>query len=75
MAKVALFLLVLAAFYLIWKAARRRASSRAHEVRRQEGERMVACRYCGVFLPRSDACVAAGGLYFCCDEHRQLFCR
>jgi len=40
--------------------------------RGREGERMVPCSQCGVNVPESEA-LAAGGRFFCCDEHQRQF--
>lgn len=32
---------------------------------------MVRCAYCNLFLPEHDA-LAAGGRYYCCEEHKSL---
>ena len=37
-------------------------------------EAMVSCAHCKLNTPRSEA-VAAGGLFFCCEEHRSLGAR
>ena len=33
-------------------------------------ETMCQCLHCGVFVPESEAVVAASGAVYCCEEHR-----
>jgi uncharacterized protein len=73
--KLLIFLLVLLAIYLL-----RRALVRPPAARPDSGEpakpavpaveRMVECAHCGLHVPESEA-VAADGLDFCCEAHRQ----
>lgn len=37
-----------------------------------KGESMVACTYCGLHFPSSEAITDASGAVFCGDEHRRL---
>jgi hypothetical protein len=37
-----------------------------------DGEQMVHCGHCGVYLPVSES-VPEEGRHFCSDEHRRLF--
>ncbi len=34
-------------------------------------EPMVACDWCGLHLPQTDALPAPDGRHFCCTDHRQ----
>jgi hypothetical protein len=33
-------------------------------------ERMRQCSHCDIFVPESEAIVAASGTVYCCEEHR-----
>lgn len=67
-----LFLLLLAlAVWLIWKS--RRARSRPPQ-QPPDGERMVRCAGCGVYLPVSTA-IEANKQYFCSQEHQRAMKR
>lgn len=71
-----LIVVVLAAFALLKALAGAKRGSRPDSPRAGSrpapGERMVPCGQCGVNVPESEA-LAAGGRFFCCDEHRRQF--
>jgi len=37
----------------------------------KDPEKIVVCAHCHLHIPEKEA-LSAGGLFFCCDEHRQL---
>ncbi|MFN7571334.1 MAG: PP0621 family protein [Betaproteobacteria bacterium] len=69
-----LFWVVLAlAAYALWRGwqrAQRRARMTTERRAAVAGESMVACRVCGLNVPRSEA-VADGEHSYCCEEHRR----
>jgi uncharacterized protein len=69
--KYLLIVLIAVVVYLIVRGFRRPTGSTVNSAKGPEGERMVSCSHCGVFLPQSEA-VTSGGQHFCCDEHRRL---
>ena len=69
MGKIILFLVLAFVAYLVIKGAVRR--SRPPAAGDRPPEHMVACRRCGVNLPRSEA-LEEDGCFFCSDEHRRL---
>jgi uncharacterized protein len=76
MVKILLFLL--AVFVLLWllRGATSRRSNGGNGAGRPQGpnppQPMIACRYCGVHLPRDEALPGRGGV-FCGDAHRTAF--
>lgn len=57
------------------RAASMRASSAASAERRadnSDGEVMLPCAHCGIYIPQSESIPAAHGLAFCSDAHRLL---
>lgn len=69
MGKIILFLVLAFVAYVVVKGAMRRR--RPPTPGDRPPERMVACRHCGVNLPRSEA-LEENGRFYCSDEHRRL---
>ena len=68
MGKIILFLVLAFVAYLVIKGAvRRRQPPAAGD---GPPEHMVACKRCGVNLPRSEALVE-DGCFYCSEEHRR----
>ena len=70
MGKLLSFVLLAVIAWFAWRAWRRLAAGAA-ERGPGAAEDMVRCAQCGVHLPRSEG-VAAGGDFFCSEEHRRL---
>lgn len=66
MAKLLVFVAVIA---LIWFVAR--ASRRKPEAPPAATEHMVGCAHCGVHFPAAES-FRADGADYCCEEHRRL---
>lgn len=66
MGKIILFLVLAFIAYVVIKAAARR--NRPPPAGDRPPEHMVACRRCGVNLPRSEA-LEEGGHYYCSEDH------
>jgi uncharacterized protein len=67
-------IVVVAVVALVWlllgRSARKGGPTRgAHRSANHGAEDMVACAFCGVHLPRSEA-LAARGLHYCSAAHR-----
>ena len=71
MRKLLLLLLFALAVWLIWKS--RRARPRPAQ-QQPDGERMVRCAQCGVYLPVS-AAIEANKQHFCSLEHQRAMKR
>ena len=69
MAKFLLFILVLAAIYLLVKASKRTKPPSPDGSGAEEA--MAQCAHCGVHFPIREAIDEAGRL-FCCEDHRRL---
>lgn len=67
-----LLLVVVAVLWLALGGKRRVGRSDAAPKPPPASEAIVACRQCGLHLPRSDALVGAGEL-FCSEAHRAAF--
>lgn len=67
---VVLILLIVAAVWLVRRALRSSLKNEPPRKAVSEGD-LVACAHCGMYLPRSEARQAQGGLY-CSDEHARL---
>ena len=73
-------LLILVVLHLLRKkkaerAASMRASASAGPEHREDnlnGEVMLPCAHCGVYIPQSESIPAPRGLAFCSDAHRRL---
>jgi uncharacterized protein len=72
MGKLLVLVLVVLVAYALVKALAAKSRAPGPAPGQQAGERMVPCSQCGINLPESEA-LAAGGRYFCCDEHRREF--
>lgn len=73
MAKFLLLILLAIVISLLWRHAKQRAADSAKRATRvAPPERIVACAYCGVHVPESEA-VADDGQMFCGDSHRQAY--
>lgn len=68
MGKIILFLVLAFVAYMVIKGAVRR--SRPPPAGDKPTEHMVACRRCGVNLPRSEA-LEEDGRFYCSEEHRR----
>lgn len=68
MGKIILFLVLAFVAYMVIKGAVRR--SRPPAAGDRPPEHMVACRRCGVNLPRSEA-LEEDGRFYCSEEHRR----
>jgi len=68
MGKIFLFLVLAFVAYMVIKGAARR--SRPPPAGDRPPEPMVACKRCGVNLPRSEA-LEEGGHFYCSEEHRR----
>lgn len=59
---------------LIWlmrgKKPAVKASPRNEQVAANGAETMRPCLHCGVFVPESEAVIAASGAVYCSEEHR-----
>ena len=70
--KVILFLLVFFVLYVLFRAKKgRRPSAPDTHGRTDTPEAIVACAYCGVHVPSSEA-INVGGRSYCSKEHSQL---
>ena len=69
--KFLLLLVVILAVIWVARGGRRRAVKRDPPPPPIQ-EEMIACRQCGLHLPRSDALPGRGGL-FCSEAHRRAF--
>ena len=69
MGKIIVFLVLAFVAYMVIKGAVRRGRPPAAGER--PPEHMVACRHCGVNLPRSEA-LEEDGRFYCGEEHRRL---
>jgi uncharacterized protein len=69
---VVLLVVVVAVLWLARSARRHVRPTQEGGAARPAQEAMVACRQCGVHLPRSEALPGRGGL-FCCEAHRSDF--
>lgn len=73
-----IFLFLIAVFVLLWllrTATARRDAERSHQGKPGKGGEprpIVACRQCGVHLPRDEALPGRGGV-FCGEAHRAAF--
>jgi uncharacterized protein len=76
MMKYLVLFAVLVVAYLFWRNARLKddrttgGSARRRPPPAAGPQEMVACRTCGLHLPRSEAVFGSSGAPFCCQEHR-----
>ena len=70
MGKLLLLIIAIIVVYFVLTGFARKRRKRAGTP--APGETMVPCARCGVNLPRSEALEAAGGGFFCSEEHRRL---
>ncbi|MDR2875019.1 MAG: hypothetical protein LBV44_03710 [Methylobacillus sp.] len=68
MGRLLLFLLAGVVIFLLFKQARR--GTRPPPRTPPHEESMVACKVCGVHLPKSES-ILRGGEYYCCKEHSE----
>jgi uncharacterized protein len=68
MAKFLLFVLVLAAIYLLVRASNRRSKPPPAA---SPPEAMAQCAHCGVHFPRAES-LDRDGRDYCCEDHRRL---
>ena len=72
MKAILLIFVLLVAYWLYRKAHKASANMNSNDKPRfDKPENMVACAYCRLRLPESEA-VAVSGKFFCSDEHRRL---
>lgn len=79
MGKLLLFVAAVIAVYVVLKtmariAAMRRKDAELRDRARalRQAETMIACSFCGMNVPGSEA-IPGGQRYFCSEEHRQRF--
>jgi len=68
-------LFLIAVFVLLWLlrgALGRRSGPKAAAPEVRPAQPIVACRYCGLHLPRDEALPGRGGV-FCGEAHRSAF--
>ncbi|MCM2290336.1 MAG: hypothetical protein NDI67_15020 [Sulfuritalea sp.] len=70
MAKFLLFVLVLAAIYLLVRASNRRGKPTPPPAA-PTPEAMAQCAHCGVHFPRAES-LGQDGRDYCCEDHRRL---
>lgn len=71
MGRIAFFLLLGIAVYLLWRSLQRRDSRRGPSATRDPApQAIVSCAKCGLHVPRQEA-LLLGDRYFCCEEHRR----
>lgn len=63
MAKIILLAVIV---FIVYSLAKKRPPKTSTPRARED---MVRCAHCGLHQPRSES-IASGGLYFCCEEHR-----
>jgi len=71
--KLVLFFVLGILAYLFAKILNRRSRYKAETSKKRLPERMVACGYCGIHVPQSEALLGIGmetNTYYCCVEHR-----
>ena len=54
------------------QAMRRQAAAQGRPHESGEAQTMVSCAQCGLYIPAPEA-VSAGGVDFCCEQHRRQF--
>ena len=68
MSRLFLLMAIAVVVYLLIKSYRRNVPKQDNPV----AEDMVRCAHCGVHLPKSES-ILAGGNFFCCAEHRDVY--
>jgi uncharacterized protein len=68
MSRLFLLIAIAVVVYLLIKSYRRNVPKQDNPV----AEDMVRCAHCGVHLPKSES-ILAGGNFFCCAEHRDVY--
>jgi len=72
MAKLFVWLLVLAGLAWFWFGRKRRPNDPPQRrTATGKGEAMVTCAYCRLHIPESEA-IVADGRHYCSAEHRRL---
>lgn len=72
--KLLIWLAIIMIVVWAWRSNKRRTGKSAAEqagANAAQGEAMVSCAHCGVYLPASEA-LAQGDKQFCSAQHRQL---
>jgi len=68
MSRLFLLMAIAVVVYLLIKSYRKNVPKQDNPV----AEDMVRCAHCGVHLPKSES-ILAGGNFFCCTEHRDVY--
>ncbi len=68
MSRLLLLIAIVAVVYLLIRSIRKNEPRQDKPV----VDDMVRCAHCGVHLPKGES-IQAGGLYFCCTEHRDAY--
>jgi uncharacterized protein len=68
MSRLFLLIAIAVVVYLLIKSYRKNVPKQDNPV----AEDMVRCAHCGVHLPKSES-ILAGGNFFCCAEHRDVY--
>jgi uncharacterized protein len=68
MSRLFLLMAIAVVVYLLIKSYRKNVPKQDNPV----AEDMVCCAHCGVHLPKSES-ILAGGNFFCCAEHRDVY--
>ena len=68
MSRLFLLMAIAVVVYLLIKSYRKNVPKQDNPV----AEDMVRCAHCGVHLPKSES-ILAGGNFFCCAEHRDVY--
>jgi uncharacterized protein len=68
MSRLFLLIAIAVVVYLLIKSYRKNVPKQDNPV----AEDMVRCAHCGMHLPKSES-ILAGGNFFCCAEHRDVY--
>lgn len=63
-----LLLLIIGVWLILSILNRARRQAPPSDTPREQGEAMIRCAECGVYVPRSTSVLSAGQ-YYCCTEH------
>lgn len=70
MSRLFLLIAIAVVVYLLVKSYRKNVPQQ--DKNKTVAEDMVRCAHCGVHLPKSES-ILAGGNFFCCAEHRDVY--